>query len=63
MYQYARDTEDTEVRRRLVEHAAVDQAPSVEIPIRLANREHSLYFVGTHWFDLKTVLNAPEVQP
>lgn len=56
MYQYAREHDDTELRRRIVEHAADDQADAVEIPVRLASRDHTLRFVGTHWFDLKTVL-------
>lgn len=60
MYQYARETDDPEIRRRIVEHTADDQAPSVEIPVRLAGREHTLYFVGTHWFDLKTMLGGDE---
>lgn len=33
-----------------------DQAPSVEIPVLLAGREHTLHFVGTHRFDLKIIL-------
>ena len=60
MYQYARETDDAELRRRIVDHPAADQAPSVEIPVRLAGRDHTLYFVGTHWFDLKTVLGGEE---
>lgn len=56
MYQYARDTDDSELCRLIVEHSAGDQASSVEIPIRLAGREFTLHFVGTHWFDLKTIL-------
>ena len=56
MYQYARETDDAELRRRIVENGADDQSPSVEIPIRLADREYTLYFVGTHFFDLETIL-------
>jgi hypothetical protein len=63
MYQHARETDDTEIRRRIVEHSASDQVPSVEIPIRVADREHTLHFVGTHWFDLKTVLSDQESVP
>ena len=37
------------------EHEAPDNAPSVEIPVTLAGKQHNLRFVGTHWFDLKTV--------
>ena len=60
MYQHGSETDDIEIRRRIVEHTAGDQAPSVEIPIRLAGREHTLHFVGTHLFDLKTVLGGNE---
>jgi hypothetical protein len=52
----AREADDAEIRRLIVEHAASDNAPSVEIPIPLAGNQHNLRFVGTHWFDLKTVL-------
>lgn len=57
MYKYARDTSDAEIRRRIVENTAGDDVLSVEIPIRLAGRELTLWFVGTHWFDLKVTLN------
>ena len=56
-YQYARETEDADIRRCIIEHEADDQASSVEIPVRLAGRELTLRFVGTHWFDLKTILS------
>lgn len=57
MYQYARDTDDAEIHRQIVEHTADDQAPSIDIRVRLAGNEHKLHFVGTHWFDLRTVLS------
>lgn len=57
MYQHARETDDAEIRRSIVEHEADDKAPAVEIPVRLAGRELTLRFVGKHWFDLKTVLS------
>ena len=56
MYKYARTTDDTEIRRLIIEHAAPDDAPSVEIPVTLAGKQFNLRFVGTHRFDLKTVL-------
>jgi len=59
MYQYARDTEDQEVRRLVLESDAADTSPSVEIIVKLAGREFKLRFVGTHWFDLKTILGQP----
>jgi hypothetical protein len=58
MYQHARETDDTEIRRSIIEHDALDTASSAEITIRLAGRQFQLRFVGTHWFDLKTVLNG-----
>jgi hypothetical protein len=62
MYPHARETDGAEIRRRIIEQAASDQAPAVEIAIRLAYREHTLRFVGTHWFDLKTVLGSVNVK-
>ncbi len=56
MYQHARETEDGEMLRQIRESAGHDQAPFVEIPVRLASRDLNLYFVGKHWFDLKTLL-------
>ncbi|WP_241286808.1 sacsin N-terminal ATP-binding-like domain-containing protein [Pseudomonas aeruginosa] len=58
MYQHARETDDAEIRRSIIEHDASDTASSAEITIRLAGRQFQLRFVGTHWFDLKTVLNG-----
>lgn len=58
MYQYARETDDTELRRRIIEHSADDQADAVEIHVRLASCDHTLRFVGTHWFDLKVILKG-----
>jgi len=58
MYKYARATDDTELRRLIVEHDATDDAGSVEIPLTLADQQRRLRFVGTHFFDLKTVLSG-----
>lgn len=57
MYVHARQTDDAEILRRIVDQDVSDKAPSAEIRIELAEREFHLRFVGTHWFDLKTVLN------
>jgi hypothetical protein len=57
MYQFARETSDTEICRSVIDHKADDKASAIEIPIRLAGRELMLRFVGTHWFDLKTILS------
>lgn len=56
MYQHARETDDAEIRRSIIEHDASDTATSAEILVRLAGCDYRLRFVGTHWFDLKTVL-------
>ncbi|WP_411727454.1 hypothetical protein [Methyloglobulus sp.] len=58
MYQHARETDDTEIRQLIATHDAPDDAPSVEIPVTLAGKQHNLRFVGIHWFDLKTVLQS-----
>ncbi len=58
MYQHARDTDDDEIRRRIVTHNAPDTAPFVKIPVNLADQEYRLHFVGTHWFDLKIVFSG-----
>lgn len=57
MYQHANETDRDEMRRRLINLAADDTAPAVEIPVQLAGQDFSLRFVGTHWFDLKTILS------
>ncbi|MCF7987680.1 MAG: hypothetical protein K9L60_08950 [Methylovulum sp.] len=60
MYQHARATDDTELRRLIVENDTPADAASVEIPLTLATQPHRLRFVGTHFFDLKTVLSTRE---
>jgi len=60
MYQHARELEDAEVHRRIVEHDADEHAPAVEIPVRLADRDLHLRFVGSHWLDLKTILKGKD---
>jgi hypothetical protein len=57
MYQHARETEDTDIHHRIVAHDAPDTVSFTEIPVKLAGREFELRFVGTHWFDLKTILS------
>jgi hypothetical protein len=59
MYLHARETDDAEIRRSIIEHDASDKASTAEITIRLAGHQFQLRFVGTHWFDLKTVLKGP----
>jgi hypothetical protein len=57
-YQYARESNDEDIRSRIVQHQheAIDNVSSVDIPVRLAGQDVLLHFVGTHWFDLKTLL-------
>jgi hypothetical protein len=56
MYLHALATDDAEIHRLIVELEASDDASSIEIPVTLADQSLQLRFVGTHWFDLKTVL-------
>ncbi len=56
MYQHARETDDAQLSRRIIEVNAEDQE-FAEVPVRLAGREILLRFVATHLFDLKTILS------
>lgn len=56
MYQYARKTDDLEVRHCITENNSPDEVSSVIITLELAGQECELRFVGTHWFDLREVL-------
>jgi hypothetical protein len=56
MYQHAKDTDDEVIQIAIVELTAPEEVSFVEIPVKLAGKEHQLRFVGTHWFDLKTVI-------
>ena len=58
MYQYARETDDAELRSIIIENDAPSDSSSIEIPITLANKKYLLRFVGTHWLDLKTNLSS-----
>jgi len=57
MYQHARETDDKAIQHDILHLDADDTASSVEISVKLAGREFKLLFVGTHWFDLKTILS------
>ena len=54
MYLYARETDDANIRKLIVESDRSETVSSAEIPIKLANRQFQLRFVGTHIFDLKS---------
>jgi hypothetical protein len=56
MYRHAKETEDDEIRQRIDGLDVEATVPSVEISVSLAGQDYSIYFVGTHWFDLKTIL-------
>ena len=56
MYRYARESGDEEIRRFIIELNDSSTAESAEITVRLAGREFQLRFVGTHLFDLRTIL-------
>lgn len=56
MYQHAKETDDQEIHRAFIESEVSETASSAEIIIILAGCQYKLRFVGTHWFDLKTIL-------
>jgi hypothetical protein len=56
MYKYARETDDAEIYRKLIETSSIDNPTFVGISVNLAGESYCLYFVGTHSFDLKTIL-------
>lgn len=58
MYRHARETDDAEIRQAIVELDVSVAVSSAEIMVRLAGEQYQLRFVGTHWFDLKTVLSG-----
>lgn len=58
MYKHAIETDHEEIRRSIIKHDVSDTASFAGITIGLAGRKVNLRFVGTHWFDLKTVLSG-----
>ena len=56
MYQYARQTDDKEIQNLIITNDSDDDATSVEISITLTQKKHTLRFVGSHWFDLKSII-------
>jgi len=54
-YQHIRETNDEQLRELII-NADAEKELFVEIPIELAQKNYSLYFVAKHWFDLKTIL-------
>lgn len=60
MYRHARESGEEEIRRSIIELNDSSTAESAEITVRLAGREFQLRFVGTHLFDLRTILQKPD---
>lgn len=58
MYVHARETADDELRSALTNPDLSETSGSISITVKLAGQSVSLYFVGPHWFDLKTVLKG-----
>jgi hypothetical protein len=56
MYQYARQTDDKEIQKLIITNDSDDGAASVEMSITLALEKYKLRFVGSHWFDLKSII-------
>lgn len=56
MYKHAKESADEEIRQMIVDGAGEDGMGSQQISIKLAGNHFWLRFVGTHWFDLRTVL-------
>lgn len=61
-YQHARETTDEQISTEVRTVDLADDVASASVQMRLAGVGYSLYFVGSHWFDLKTLLtNEPKV--
>ena len=56
MYQHARQTDDKDIQNLIVTDNSDDDAKSMSISIKLATNIYNLRFVGSHWFDLKTIV-------
>lgn len=56
MYRHAIETEHDDIKTMILESDADNDIPSASISIRMAGKERQIYFIGTHWFDLKTLL-------
>jgi hypothetical protein len=56
MYLYARHDDDEKVKTAIL-NISEEDAAAVEIPVTLARKSHKIRFVGTHWFDLRTIID------
>jgi hypothetical protein len=61
-YQHANQTDNQEIRRLVATDRSLPTAPAVKIPVRLAGKVMQLRFVGTHLFDLRTILKLDEMK-
>ena len=60
MYQHARANSDDDLRRSIVTCEVGQGDAAIKLEIELAGETRTLRFVGTHFFDLKTVLQGFE---
>lgn len=56
MYQHARQTDDNQIKNLIITKDSDNDTASVSISISLASNNYNLRFVGSHWFDLKTIV-------
>ena len=59
-YQYARSCTDTELKERVEAIDGETAGLAVELDVVLAGSTWKIRFVGTHFFDLRVVLDGPE---
>ena len=62
MYQYARAYNDTELKDRVGAIDGETAGLSVELDVVLAGMTRKIRFVGTHFFDLRVVLDGSEAK-
>ena len=62
MYQYARSCTDTELKDRVEASDGETDGLSVELDVVLAGLTRKIRFVGTHFFDLRVVLDGSEAK-
>ncbi len=60
MYLHARADSDDDLRRSIVTCEVNQGDAAFLLEIELAGETRTLRFVGTHFFDLKTVLEGPD---
>ena len=58
MYRVARSSTDEEIRAAIVEAGSKEGEARVEVPVVLADEHRLIRFVGTHFFDLRVVIEG-----